>query len=185
LSVAQVYIGFKAGTELPDLGDILFTSSEPDFDDRASTAFPPPSRSYSIYYPRHLRPDHDRAEIVASARSRHSDWTGLSREGYAAKKGALAESVLADLERHFPDVRERIDHLETATPMTLARYTGHWDGASFGTKFPGYLAADRLPKEVPGLYHTGSSGIIMSGWLGAANNGALVAAAVDRHLGRV
>jgi len=73
LSVAQVYIGFKAGTELPDLGDILFTSSEPDFDDRASTAFPPPSRSYSIYYPRHLRPDHDRAEIVASARSRQAE----------------------------------------------------------------------------------------------------------------
>ena len=30
-----------------------------------------------------------------------------------------------------------------------------------------------LPEEIPGLFHTGSVGIIMSGWLGAANYGVI------------
>jgi hypothetical protein len=39
-----------------------------------------------------------------------------------------------------------------------------------------------LPKEIPGLFHTGSVGIIMSGWLGAANYGVIVANDVDKFL---
>jgi hypothetical protein len=32
-----------------------------------------------------------------------------------------------------------------------------------------------LPKQIGGLYHAGSVGIIMSGWLGAINYGVIVA----------
>jgi hypothetical protein len=39
-----------------------------------------------------------------------------------------------------------------------------------------------LPKEIPGLFHAGSVGIIMSGWLGAANYGVIVANNVDTYL---
>jgi hypothetical protein len=39
-----------------------------------------------------------------------------------------------------------------------------------------------LHKEIPGLFHTGSVGIIMSGWLGAANYGVIVANDVDKFL---
>jgi hypothetical protein len=39
-----------------------------------------------------------------------------------------------------------------------------------------------LPEEIPGLFHTGSVGIIMSGWLGAANYGVIVANNVDKFL---
>jgi len=40
-----------------------------------------------------------------------------------------------------------------------------------------------LPKQVPGLFHTGSTGIIMSGWLGAINYGVIVANEADKYLG--
>ena len=40
----------------------------------------------------------------------------------------------------------------------------------------------RLPQQIDGLYHAGSVGIIMSGWLGAVNYGVIVANEVDGYL---
>jgi hypothetical protein len=37
------------------------------------------------------------------------------------------------------------------------------------------------PDEIPGLYHAGSVGIIMSGWLGAMNYGVIVAHKLATH----
>ena len=37
-----------------------------------------------------------------------------------------------------------------------------------------------LPKQVGGLFHAGSVGIIMSGWLGAVNYGVIVSNEVDK-----
>jgi hypothetical protein len=39
-----------------------------------------------------------------------------------------------------------------------------------------------LPKQLPGLFHTGSVGIIMSGWLGAINYGVIVAYEVESFM---
>ena len=77
---------------------------------------------------------------------------------------------------------KHLDHVEAATPRTFAFYTQHPMGASFGTKFEGLQVSFDLPKEVDGLFHAGSVGIIMSGWLGAANYGAIVANKVDAWL---
>jgi hypothetical protein len=55
-------------------------------------------------------------------------------------------------------------------------------GASFGTKFEGLAVSRGLPAQVQGLFHAGSVGIIMSGWLGAINYGVIVANEVDAFL---
>jgi hypothetical protein len=39
-----------------------------------------------------------------------------------------------------------------------------------------------LPEQVAGLYHAGSVGIIMSGWLGTINYGVIVSAKADSYL---
>jgi len=39
-----------------------------------------------------------------------------------------------------------------------------------------------LPDHAPGLFHAGSVGIIMSGWLGTINYGVITANKVDRFL---
>ena len=39
-----------------------------------------------------------------------------------------------------------------------------------------------MPEQMAGLYHAGSVGIIMSGWLGAMNYGVIVANDVDAYL---
>jgi phytoene dehydrogenase-like protein len=120
--------------------------------------------------------------IVASSNANYDDWANLSEEEYQASKEELIQRTLNALEKYIPKIRDKIDYLEAATPKTFQRYTLHLSGASFGTKFEGLKVSMRLPKEIPGLFHTGSVGIIMSGWLGAANYGVIVANDVDKFL---
>ena len=70
----------------------------------------------------------------------------------------------------------------SATPRTFAFYAQSPTGTSFGTKFEGLTVSADLPGQIRGLFHAGSVGIIMSGWLGAANYGAIVANKVDALL---
>jgi phytoene dehydrogenase-like protein len=88
------------------------------------------------------------------------------------------------LETYVPNCRERIDHVEAATPRSFQHYTKHLSGSSFGTKFEGLAISRGLPEQIRGLYHAGSVGIIMSGWLGAINYGVIVANDVDAQLTR-
>ena len=70
--------------------------------------------------------------------------------------------------------------MEAATPRTVERYTTHMAGTSFGTKFEGLKVSMELSDQLPGLYHAGSVGIIMSGWLGTINYGVITANKIDK-----
>jgi hypothetical protein len=72
--------------------------------------------------------------------------------------------------------------MEAATPRTVERYTTHMAGTSFGTKFEGLKVSMDLSDKIPGLYHAGSVGIIMSGWLGTINYGVITANKIDKVL---
>ena len=120
--------------------------------------------------------------IVSSTNANYEDWASLSEEQYRTSKVELIESTLDALDKYIPGVREKIDYVEAATPKTFQRYTLHECGASFGTKFEGLKISMGLPAEIPGLFHTGSVGIIMSGWLGAANYGVITSNDVDKYL---
>jgi hypothetical protein len=72
--------------------------------------------------------------------------------------------------------------VEAATPRTIHHYTRHVGGTSFGTKFEGLEVSTKLPEAAPGLFHAGSVGIIMSGWLGAINYGVITANKMDQYL---
>jgi phytoene dehydrogenase-like protein len=180
-SSCQVYIGIKKGETLPHLGELLFVSEAPEFDADALLNKNVTSRSFSFYYP-HIRPGFNRYAIVSSTNARYEDWSQLSDTEYRRNKKSLIDNTLKTLEKYIPDIRLKVDHLEAATPRTFKRYTLHPDGTSFGTKFEGLKVSRDLPRQVAGLFHTGSVGIIMSGWLGAANYGVIVANEVDKFL---
>jgi len=180
-SSCQVYIGIKKGERFDYIGDLLFTSEAEKFDPQELCSKNTTSRTFSIYYPQ-TRPGSDMYSIVASSNANYEDWANLSEEEYHASKEDLIQRTLNALEKYIPKIRDKIDHLEAATPKTFQRYTLHLSGASFGTKFEGLKVSMGLPKEIPGLFHTGSVGIIMSGWLGAANYGVIVANDVDKFL---
>jgi phytoene dehydrogenase-like protein len=180
-STCQVYIGIKKGERIDYIGDLLFTSEARRFDPRELCSKDTTSRTFSIYYPQ-ARPGSDMYSIVASSNANYDDWANLSQEEYRASKEVLVQRTLDALEKYVPKIRDKVDHLEASTPKTFQRYTLHLGGASFGTKFEGLKVSMGLPKEIPGLFHTGSVGIIMSGWLGAANYGVIVANDVDKFL---
>jgi phytoene dehydrogenase-like protein len=181
-SSCQVYMALQPGEELDEsLGDLLFSSTAPLFRTESLLSRDVTSRTYSFYYPR-TRPGSHRCLIVSSTNARYQDWGDLSAEEYAASKRDLVETTLDALAKYIPDIRARLDHAEASTPLTFRHYTKHLDGASFGTKFEGLAVSRAIPEQVAGLYHAGSVGIIMSGWLGAMNYGVIVANDVDAWL---
>lgn len=180
-SSSQVYIGIKEGAQIEPIGDLLFTSLSPEFDSTELLDIDTRSKTFSVYYPK-TRPGNDRYTIVASMNSNYDDWAALNAAEYATAKQKMIDSTIVDLQRYLPDVKTKIDWLEAATPMTFSRYTLHTKGTSFGTKFEGLDVSRNIFKEVGGLFHVGSVGIIMSGWLGAINYGVIVANDVDSYL---
>jgi all-trans-retinol 13,14-reductase len=180
-SSTQVYMGLGPGEDLPWIADLFFTSTRPEFDSASLADLHGQSRTFSFYYPK-VRPGTGRHTVVSSMNANWSDWADLSESDYAAAKARLEEDTLKALEVHVPDIRSKVTHLESSTPRSFAFYTQHTGGASFGTKFEGLRYSMELPQQIEGLYHSGSVGIIMSGWLGAANYGAITANKVDARI---
>ena len=124
----------------------------------------------------------DRYTVVVSLNGQYGDWKSLDEAGYEQAKQRLVDESVVALEKFIPDVRAKIDWTEAATPRTIERYTTHFGGTSFGTKFEGLKVSMDLPEKLPGLFHAGSVGIIMSGWLGTINYGVIVANKIDKYL---
>jgi phytoene dehydrogenase-like protein len=182
-SSTQVYMALKADERIDEsTGDLLFSSTAPLFRTELLLSRNITSRTYSFYYPRTRPEGRPRCLIVSSTNANYDEWANLNAEEYEESKRDLVESTLDALDKYVPNARERIDHAEASTPVTFQHYTKHVNGASFGTKFEGLAVSRALPQQITGLYHAGSVGIIMSGWLGAMNYGVIVANEVDSQL---
>jgi phytoene dehydrogenase-like protein len=182
-SSTQVYMALKPDERIDEsTGDLLFSSTAPLFRTELLLSRDITSRTYSFYYPRTRPEGRPRCLIVSSTNANYDDWATLNREEYEASKRDLIETTLDALNKYVPNIRERVDWVEASTPVTFEHYTQHVNGASFGTKFEGLAVSRALPQQITGLYHAGSVGIIMSGWLGAMNYGVIVANEVDGQL---
>lgn len=183
-SSCQVYMGLKEGATIPYIGELVFTSSYPTYDPARLLDLKVSSRTFSVYYPVDTRPqvENARVAIVSSTNCHYDDWKNLTPEQYEAEKTFMIEETIKGLEAFIPDIRDKLEIVEAATPLTVERYTLHPKGTSFGTKFEGLDVSMNLHKTLPGLFHAGSVGIIMSGWLGAANYGAIQANAIESYL---
>src|SRR6056297_2682227 len=183
-SSTQVYMALKEGETIDESsGDLFFTSTSAEFRTDLLLSRDITSRTFSFYYPK-TRPQKkkERFAVVSSTNANWSDWADLNEADYEASKKDLVETTIDSLESYLPGIRDKIDHAEAATPLTFHHYTKHAAGASFGTKFEGLAVSRELPNQIGGMYHAGSVGIIMSGWLGAINYGVIVSNEVDRRL---
>jgi phytoene dehydrogenase-like protein len=184
-SSCQVYMGLKEGEKIPYIGELVFTSSYPTYDPARLLDLKVSSRTFSVYYPEESRPQdtNARVAIVSSTNCQYDDWKRLNSEEYELEKKFMIEETIKGLEVFIPNIRDKLEIIEAATPLTVERYTLHPKGTSFGTKFEGLEVSMNLHKTIPGLFHAGSVGIIMSGWLGAANYGVIQANAIESYLG--
>ena len=182
-SSTQVYMALHPDDSIPrDTGDLLFCSTADRFQTDLLLSRDITSRTFSFYYPDTRPEGKGRTLIVSSTNANYEDWIGMDKVDYEASKQDLIDSTLDSLEKYVPNCRERITHAEAATPITFEHYTKHVNGASFGTKFEGLAVSRALPQQIRGMYHAGSCGIIMSGWLGTINYGVIVANDVINHL---
>ena len=82
-------------------------------------------------------------------------WKSLraARERYHEEKERVAEAVIEQLDLRFPGLRSQIEVVDVATPVTIERYTGNWQGLqAWGQPGAGPLAVVRgLSKTLPGL----------------------------------
>lgn len=70
--------------------------------------------------------------IIVAFKTNYSYWQQLKRNGdldYENAKKGLAEQVISILDSRFPGIREEVEVIDVATPLTYERYTGNWQGA--------------------------------------------------------
>ncbi|TWP47035.1 NAD(P)/FAD-dependent oxidoreductase [Lentzea tibetensis] len=87
-------------------------------------------------------------------------WDKVAPEDYARTKFAYAETLIDLLEKMTPGVRDAIEEVDVATPLTMMRYLGHPGGAIYGfdqdaTESWQFRNSEREP-GVTGLYLAGS-----------------------------
>jgi phytoene dehydrogenase-like protein len=60
-------------------------------------------------------------------------WNRLSEQAYKAQKVACLETTLEEVMKFVPDFRDSIVFVDIFTPKTINRFTGHINGAVYGT----------------------------------------------------
>jgi len=60
-------------------------------------------------------------------------WRGLDAGGYASAKAELLGRFIERAEASIPGVRDRLTCTDMFTPLTIERYTGHVNGAVYGS----------------------------------------------------
>jgi phytoene dehydrogenase-like protein len=101
--------------------------------------------------------------ILSRIPTQYEFWkqASASPERYAAEKRAAAQALIDHLDGRFPGIRQGIEMVDVATPLTFERYTAAHEGAkqSFAlTPQTAAFAANGFPPELPGLdrcYQTG------------------------------
>jgi len=73
------------------------------------------------------------------------------RERYKAEKQALADAVIDRLEIRFPGIKEQIEVVDVATPVTYERYTGNWQGSYMGWAATTETRLKMMSRTLPGL----------------------------------
>ena len=96
-------------------------------------------------------------QAMARALKYADPWLKVPPAQYADTKYQCAESFLNVLDNFFPNIRNHIEEIEIATPLTFMRYLGTPGGTFYG--FDNFIKDSEmfLPNDskVPGLYNAG------------------------------
>ncbi len=85
--------------------------------------------------------------------TRFEYWDRLRRDpaGYDAEKAAIADTVVALLDRRFPGLADTVAMRDVATPMAWVHYTGNWRGSFEGWRETTRTLRLRMKQTLPGL----------------------------------
>lgn len=122
-------------------------------------------------------------------------WQNLRNEdknNYRQKKREISEFIIRFLEQRHPEIREKIEVVEVATPATTKRYTGNFKGSIFG--FKAFTEAEELAErlfdkntmQLPGLknFYLCGQWVLGGGLPRAAMSGRYVAQFLCKELAK-
>lgn len=81
-------------------------------------------------------------------------WTNMrenDRKMYNKAKDRLANDVIMQLEKRFPNIATKVEVVDVCTPATFIRYTNNWKGSYEGFLPNKQLASKNLTETLPGL----------------------------------
>lgn len=103
--------------------------------------------------PRLAPPGHSVIEVML--RSDYEYWKRIyGRKLYDTEQIQVEQQVINFLEMIYPGIRDEVETIDVATPLSYERYTGNWQGATCGwllTKKTMLLMLRGLRKNLPGL----------------------------------
>ena len=76
----------------------------------------------------------DKAVLRVNLPGNYEYWHNLSQtpEQYEAEKERVVKELIDSLEPRFPGLKDHLEMVDVATPVTFERYTGNWQGSSQG-----------------------------------------------------
>jgi phytoene dehydrogenase-like protein len=92
--------------------------------------------------------------ITVMFESNYDYWKKLreeDRDHYRAQKDNVAAAVRDELERRFPEIKNKVEVVDVATPATFERYTGNWQGSYEGWRISPRTLTLRMDRTLPGL----------------------------------
>lgn len=80
-------------------------------------------------------------------------WAGLKsdRNQYLADKKKIEESVVDAISELYPGIKDKIEVVDVATPLTFVRFTGNWKGSYEGWLLNEETITLKMPQTLPGL----------------------------------
>jgi len=88
-------------------------------------------------------------------RTNYAYWQRIyGRRLYDTEQTQVSDIIIDHIEKWYPGIREDIEFVDEATPLSYERYTGNWMGATTGwllTKSTTPMMILGVPKTLPGL----------------------------------
>lgn len=180
VSIHQAYVGIRgdaAALGLRDRALFVEPSYDPDAQWRALLRGDYRSQGYMIGNHDLADPGHApsgrsilHAALVADGRL----WVDLDEAEYRERKRDLQDYLLDRLAEAIPDVHERVEVCETATPRTMQRFTSNPLGSIYGYSSTVTSHSIHRPQprtSLPGLYLAGAWTFPAAGFTGAMASG--------------
>ena len=179
-SIHQAYVGIRGDAAQLGLADrTVFHVQSYDFSDELRALELGDFRNQGWQLGNHnlADPDHippNRSIVHASIMADGRIWDGLDDVTYRDQKRALETCLIDRLAEAIPDVRDRIEIVETGTPHTMRRYSWNPQGSIYGyaASPAGHSIHRPGPRtSVPGLYLAGAWTFPGGGFTGAMSSG--------------
>jgi prolycopene isomerase len=179
-SLHQAYIGLRgdaAKIGLPDRGAFFSRSYDMEAEWDALERGDYRSQGWLTGNHNLADPGHEpkgRSVVHVATMANGELWVDLDDQTYAEKKRALEEYLVDRLAEQIPDVRDRIEVIETGTPRTMMRYSSNPGGSIYGYALAPDSHSVFRPQprtSAPGLYLAGAWTFPAPGFGGAISSG--------------